>query len=104
MRLIEGPTQLPYPPRACAVTNRVDGDFVDLQVVIDRPEPTRLYLKTDIVEQAGRLCGMVPASEVEALKEQLQAMGAELDDLRETMNLYAEFEEKLGKERTPAHA
>lgn len=93
MRLIDAP--LDYPPRACAVTNRADGKFIDCQVVIDRPEPTRLYLKSEIVEEAGRLLGMVPEKEVTELRERMQKLSADLDDLQETMDLAARFEEKL---------
>ena len=102
MRLIPGPVQLPYPPRACAVTNRADGDFIDFNVVIDRPEPTRLYMKTEVVEEAARLCGMVPAKEVEGLREQMAALSKELDDVTDTLKIAADFEDKLGRERIAA--
>ena len=98
MRFIPGPTQLEYAPRACAVTNRSDGDFVDLQVSIDDPFPTRLYLKREIVEDAGKLCGMVPAKEVEALREQLAEMEtryAALGRLEEAAAEYAEAVEAV---------
>lgn len=83
MRLIKGPIQLPHPPRACAVTNREDGDFIDFHTVIDRPEPTCLYLKREIVEEAARLCGMVPKAEVDELREQLQHYAEKVTDLQE---------------------
>lgn len=91
-----------HSPRACAVTNREDGPMVDLQVIIDRPEPTWLYLKTEVVEEAGRLVGMVPASEVNVLREDLARLGQELDDLKSTLTLAADFEERFSRERTPA--
>lgn len=96
MRFIKGPTQLDYPPRACAVTNRSDGDFIDLQTVIDRPEPTRLYLKREIAEEAGRLCGMVPGSEVEDLKAQMADLGQKLDHTNDILNHAAELEQLVG--------
>jgi hypothetical protein len=95
VRLIKGPVQLPYPPRACAVTNREDGDFIDFNVVIDRPEPTRLYLKTEIVEEAGRLCGMVPAKEVEELRERVEAWESSLEDTKATIALTNRLEQRL---------
>lgn len=98
MRLIEGPTQLPYPPRACAVTNREDGDFIDFNVVIDRPEPTRLYLKTEIVEEAAKLLGMVSAKEVEELRERVEAWESSLEETKETIDLVTRLEEKLPQE------
>lgn len=82
MRLIKGPVDLPYPPRACAVSNRIDGDFIDFQVFIDRPEPTRLYLKREVVEDAALMCGMVDGKRVEELKQQVAAMGDEIEQLR----------------------
>jgi hypothetical protein len=102
MRLIKGPVQLPYPPKACAVTNRETGDFIDFNVVIDRPGPFRLYLRTQVIEDAGRLCGMVPASEVAELREQMAALANELAETQDTMNLLAELEDQIGRERTPA--
>jgi hypothetical protein len=102
MRLIKGQDQLPFPPRACAVTNRDRGDFIDLQVVIDRPEPTRLYLLTEVVEEAAGLLGMVPAKKVEELEADLKAMSKKLAETQDTMTLAAELEEQIGRERIPA--
>jgi len=102
MRLIEGPTQLPYPPRACVVTNRIDGDFIDFQKSVDALQPTHLYVRRQVVEDAGRLCGMVPQSEVEAVREQLHAVAEQLAEVKDQMETYAEFEDKFRKELTPA--
>lgn len=96
MRLIKGPVpNLPYPPKACAVTNRIDGDVIDMQTVIDRPEPTRLYLRREVVEKAAQLCDMVPRSEVEELREQLQSLTERFEELRETSNLTDQLESHL---------
>ena len=103
MRLIEGPTQLPYPPRACVITNRIDGDFIDFQKSVDEMRPTHLYVRRQVVEDAGRLCGMVPQSEVEEVRELLMTVSERLDEVQEQMKTYAEFEEQFGrKELTPA--
>ncbi len=83
MRLIKGPVDLPYPPRACAVSNRIDGDFIDFQVFIDRPEPTRLYLKREVVEDAALMCGMVDGAQVEELRRQVVAMGDQIEQLQD---------------------
>ncbi|HZN10477.1 MAG TPA: hypothetical protein VFC61_02300 [Blastocatellia bacterium] len=99
MRLVESP--LDHPPRACAVTNREDGELIDFQVVIDRPLPSWLYLNRLVVEEAGELIGMVPAKKVKKLEERMEALSRELDDLQETMKIYADFEEKLA-EKEPA--
>ena len=102
MRLIEGPTQLPYPPRACVVTNRIDGDFIDFQKSVDALQPTHLYVRRQVVEDAGRLCGMVPQSDVEEVRELLKTVSERLDEVQEEMKIYAEFEDKFRKELTPA--
>lgn len=84
MRFLKGPVDLPIAPRACAVTNRIDGDFVDFQKYIDSPTPTRLYLKREVVEEAARLCGMVSGQEVERLlneaDERMAAVEAEAEE------------------------
>lgn len=101
MRLVEGP--FPYPHSACAVTGREDGELIDFHRIIDSPHPTRLHLKREIVEEAGRLCGMVSGAEVEAVKGQLEAVSTRLKEVEEQMETYAEFEEKFrNKELTPA--
>lgn len=95
MRLVQAPLQ--YPPRACAVTNREDGDLIDMQVLIDRPG--RLYLKREIAEEAGRLCGMVPAAEVEELKAAMAELGQKLDNTNEILQTAADLEELVGAGR-----
>lgn len=103
MRLIKGPAILPYPPKACVVTNRNDGDFIDFQTVIDTPGPTRLTMRATVVEEAAELLGMVPGRRVKELEDQLATYSKDLDDLRDTMTIYADFEEKMRqKELTPA--
>jgi len=77
------------------VTNREDGDFVDFNTVIERLTPTRLYLKREIVEEAGRLCGMVPASEVEELRERVERWESSLEETREVADLTAKLEKRL---------
>jgi predicted translin family RNA/ssDNA-binding protein len=104
MRLIEGPTHLQYPPRACVVSNRIDGDFIDFQKSVDALRPTHLYVRRSVVEEAAELCGMVPRSEVEEVRETLKAVSERLDEMKEQMQTYAEFEERFRprEEMTPA--
>jgi hypothetical protein len=53
-------------------------------------------MKREIVEQAAReMCGMVPASEANELREAMKKLSAELDDLTDTMNLAAELEQRV---------
>lgn len=80
MRLING--DLPYAPRACSVSNRIDGEFVDFNKVIDGLRgPHRLYLKREVVEEAAELCGMIHAREVDKLKGDLAALDAKIEQL-----------------------
>jgi len=103
MRLIQGPTHLQYPPRACVVTNRIDGDFIDFQKAVDALQPTHLYVRRSVVEEAAELCGMVPRAKVEEAEKLLKAVSAQVDELKEQMETYADFEERFGrKELTPA--
>lgn len=96
MRLIKDANQLEYAPRACSVTNRIDGDFVDFQKIIDGLRgPHRLYLKREIVEEAAELCNMVPRREMEAEIERLRGEFAALDAKIEQLRSFADAHEKL---------
>lgn len=104
MQLVKAP--LPRMPHACAVTGRDDGELIDFQVE-SKGFDSHLYLRTGIVEEAGRLIGMVPRAEVEDLRrqlarygEQLEAMQAEADDLKEFRAAY----EKLADRYAPQEA
>lgn len=85
------------PPHACAVTNREKGPFVDFQSVIEAPSPApqALYVHTLIVEEAGKLLGMVPGKEVDELRTRLAEAEAELADLREVRDLAGKLERPL---------
>jgi hypothetical protein len=101
MRLVD---EAERAPRKCAVTGRPNGPFIDFQVDVRAPSPNLpnfLYLHKGIVEEAARKLGMVPAAEVQRLTDQLAELKTELDDAREDMRVFAEFEERF-KERTPA--
>jgi len=88
---------LPYPPRACVVSGRAEGEIVDFNVVIDSPEPTRLYIDRLIIEAAARdLFGMVSAGKAEQLEEWHEHEKARADDLQATLDAAAEFEERAG--------
>lgn len=65
------------PPYACAMTGRDDGTLLDTGIEIAGVDP-HLYLRQGIVEEMGKLIGMVPASEVEKLSVQLKGYGEKL--------------------------
>lgn len=86
---------LPYPPRACAVSNRAEGEFIDFNVVIDRPEPTRLYIAREIIEEIAReQFGMVTAGKAKQLEEWLEARTKERDELQDVLDTAAKLEEQ----------
>lgn len=91
----EGNYPLPYPPRACAVTNRAEGEFVDFNTVIDRPEPTRLYICREIIEEVAReQFGMVSAGKAKQLEEWLEHARKERDELQDVIDTAAKLEER----------
>lgn len=82
----EGP--LPHFPYACAVTSRADGEVLDLSVELPAGRDQRLYLRRPVVEEAGRMFGMVPQHEVDELRARLDAYGEEVAALREQVGQY----------------
>lgn len=91
----EGNNPLPYPPRACAVTNRAEGEFIDFNTVIDRPEPTRLYICREVIEEVAREeFGMVSAGKAKQLEEWLEARTKERDELQDVLDTAAKLEEQ----------
>lgn len=91
-------------PRKCAVSGRSGGPFIDFGVDFQAPNPNTpnfLYLHKAVVEDAGRKLGMVPATEVERLTDQLAGLSKELEELRGDMEMYAEFEERFKERSTP---
>lgn len=93
----DGYYPLPYPPRACAVSGRAEGEFIDFNVVIDRPEPTRLYISREIIEEVAREhCDMVAGTNLRQKEEWLEHARKELEELRETLETAADLEEKAG--------
>lgn len=91
----EGCYPLPYPPRACAITGRAEGEFIDFNVVIDRPEPTRLYVAREVIEEVAReQYGMVSAGKAKQLEEWLENARKERDELQDVLDTAAKLEEQ----------
>lgn len=91
----EGNYPLPYPPRACVVTNRAEGEFIDFNVVIDKPGPTRLYIAREVVEEVAREeYGMVSAGKAKQLEEWLEVRTKERDELQDVIDTAAKLEEQ----------
>jgi hypothetical protein len=101
MRLVDNADR---PPRECAVSGRGDGPFIDFQTVIETPQPMSLYVHTLHVEEAAKMLGMVPAREVEKLREDFAAMSTELDRLRSLQTATDNLEEELARDREKVSA
>lgn len=81
-------------PYACAVTGRDDGPVVDFAIELDGVDP-HLYLRLSVIEEAGKLIGMVPKAEVEKLTQQLSDFAEEIVDLQKRVGAYEQIEEGL---------
>lgn len=92
MQIAEAP--LHAYPHTCVVTGRDDGPVVDFNIEIEGIDP-HLYLRLSVVEEAGKLIGMVPKAEVEKLEAALNAYGEELARLQERVAAYEKVEEGL---------
>ena len=83
-------------PHACAVSGRDDGELIDFGVDFDGVDP-HLYLRVGVVEEAGRLIGMVPKAEVEKLSERLSDLAEELVEAQKLLASYRKVEEGLSE-------
>lgn len=91
-------------PGQCLVSQDIEGPFIDTGNWAPWVEPY-VYLSASYVEGLARdLLGMVPASEVEALRAAIEAQGVELDRLRHAVALVDELEETMSPERERAAA
>lgn len=79
MRLIE--PRYTVPPHSCCVTGRGDSEMIDFEVELSGPDQ-RVYMRPSAVEDAGKLIGMVPRSEVVKLERRIEALTNEIDKLR----------------------
>lgn len=85
---------LHQPPHACAVTNRDDGTVVDFGVELVGWDP-HLYLRASVVEEAGRLLGMVEKAKVDELEHALTSLSASFAELQERVAVYESAESSL---------
>jgi hypothetical protein len=83
-------------PHACAVSGRDDGELIDFGVDLEGVDP-HLYLRIGVVEEAGRLVGMVPKAEVEKLSERLNDLAEELVEAQKLLASYRKVEEGLSE-------
>lgn len=91
-------TPLTYEPYQCAVTGRDDGEIVDFGVEIPGWDP-HLYLRVSVVEEAGRLIGMVPKAEVDKLEAALNDLSEGFVDLQKRLATYEQAESAIASLR-----
>lgn len=80
-KLVKLPAHNSKPPHKCVVTGRRDGELVDFGKDFVGVDP-HIYVDRDKVEEAAKLCGMVPEPEVEAIRAELEEANAEAGRLR----------------------
>jgi hypothetical protein len=80
IRIIEKP--LPFLPKKCLVTGRADGEIVDMGAESGGRDSQHLYFKRSVIEKAGKVCGMLSETEVNALQEERTKLIAELGEAR----------------------
>lgn len=69
------------PPHTCIVTGRRDGEVVDFMHDYVGTDP-HVYVRRELVEVAGEVCGMVRQAEVDELRAELEEANAEAGRLR----------------------
>lgn len=79
MRLVEAAE---FFPSACAVTGRGDGPFVDFQASAPWVDP-HVYVRQDVVREAGKLLGLVEASELEKAEARIAELEGQVASLNE---------------------
>lgn len=79
-------------PSVCACTNRGDGPFVDFESTLNHID-AHVYLRTDIVQSAARLLGMVDEADLTRAREEaslarddVKALQEELDEARRALD------------------
>jgi len=77
-------------PQMCAVTLDTDGPFIDTLNTLTWAMP-RIYVSVKGAEELARFIGWVSPSSVEDLHEQIAALEAERDELREIVAGAEEF-------------
>lgn len=82
-------------PQRCAASNRTDGPFVDFAALVPAGRDNRLYIRTKVIEQAGKIVGMVPKEEHDELKAQVEEMIAQVQDYDEKIQKFEALIEGL---------
>jgi hypothetical protein len=96
-RIVKAP--LPFAPHNCLVTSRDDGELIDFEADANINEPfPHVVLMRGVVEEAAReCCGMVSASEVDALRLQVEGFAETVAELQADLDAAKAFEDRFGK-------
>ncbi len=79
IRIVQKP--LPFQPKRCIISGRGDGDIVDFGAEAGGIDP-HVYIRRDIVEKAGKACGMLSEAEAGILQSEREDLIAENAMLR----------------------
>jgi uncharacterized protein YceH (UPF0502 family) len=82
-------------PQRCAASNRTDGPFIDFAALVPAGRDNRLYLRTKVIEQAGKIVGMVPQEEHDELKAQIESLIEQVEEYDEKIEKFEALIEGL---------
>lgn len=103
-KIVTLPQPSSKPPHTCVVTGRRDGEVVDFHKDFVGADP-HIYLRRELVEVAGEVCGMVRQAEVDELEAELEEANAEAGRLRAVVAAkegLSEAEDRLREALGPA--
>ena len=76
----------------CLASRDTDGPFFDTGLYARHRDPY-MYIGTRWVEEAAQELGMVPAAEVEKLRDQLESYAAKIENLERFVEAHSALEE-----------
>lgn len=89
MRIVDTATK---PPAMCLASRDTDGPFFDTGLYARHRDPY-MYISTRWVEEAAQELGMVPAAEVEGLRDQIDSYAAKIENLERFVEAHRTLEE-----------
>lgn len=102
-RIVTLPAHDSKPPHTCVVTARRDGEVVDFMHDFVGTDP-HIYIRRELVEVAGEVCGMVRQRDVDEIRAELEEANEEAGRLRKIVagkEALSDAEAKLRAALTP---